>query len=213
MNTFKPSFFFEKRLWKKFPIVIGVDEVGRGAVAGPVVAGAVVFFENQEAGIKNQGITIDDSKRLTERQRNIAQKWIKKNCLWAIGSVSTSYINSHGIVKSTNKAFRQAIYKLLNKLNAEKKVFLLADAFYIKYVQGIGLKNQKAIVKGDQRSLTIASASIIAKVYRDKLMVDHSTKSEFKKYRWNENKGYGTRYHLEAIKNHGICRLHRKEFV
>lgn len=220
----KPSFFFEKKLWQKFPIIIGVDEVGRGAVAGPVVAGAVVFSSQySEVSYQKEGIKIDDSKRLTERQRSVAENWIKRNCLvWAIGSTSTGFINRYGIVAATNKAFRQAIKMLLDKLyNRDQPLrvdplqnkFLLADAFHIKYTRGIPLKNQKAIIKGDQKSLSIASASIIAKVYRDNLMVDLSCKRGFKKYKWDKNKGYGTKYHLEAIKRYGICDLHRKDFV
>lgn len=201
----KPDFSFEKKLWKKYPIVIGVDEVGRGALAGPVVAGAVVFNNI------NITIKIDDSKRLTEKQREKGVKWIKKNCLaWAVGETSVYYINKFGIVKATEIAFRKAIKNLLSILKKEK-TFLIVDAFYVKYVKGIGLKHQKAIIKGDQKSISIASASIIAKVYRDKLMRKLSLK--FKHYGWDRNKGYGTKEHVAQISRSGISPYHRISFV
>lgn len=213
----KPDLSLEVSLWRKFPIVIGVDEVGRGAIAGPVVAGAVAFgIQNSEFRIQNEEIRIDDSKRLTEKQREKAAKWIKINCLgWAVGECSSFYINRHGIVKATHKAFRQAIKKLLTGVGSSHrfshKKFLLVDAFYIKYVKGIGLKNQKAIVHGDQKSLSIAAASIIAKVYRDKLM--KKLHKKHRHYLWNKNKGYGTKEHFKCVEKYGITLLHRKLFL
>ncbi len=201
----KPDFSFEKRLWKKFPIVIGVDEVGRGALAGPVVAGAVAL-KNINIPVK-----IDDSKKLNAKQREIADKWIRKNCLaFGIGKSPVSVINKYGIVKATEIAFRKAIRSLLVKIEKEK-TYLLVDAFYIKYVKGIGLKNQKAIIKGDQKSITIASASIIAKVYRDKLMQNLSLK--YKKYGWEKNKGYGTKKHRLCLQRYGETVYHRSLFI
>lgn len=93
----------------------------------------------------------------------------------------------------------------------ERKFFVLVDAFHIKYLRGIGLKNQKAIVKGDQRSISIAAASIVAKVYRDSLMRRLSVRNS--KYRWGVNKGYGTKLHQEAIIQFGITNLHRRQFI
>lgn len=207
-----PNFRNEKTLWRKKYLVIGVDEVGRGAIAGPVVAAAVTFGPAQ---IKNLGIRIDDSKRLTEKQREKASKWIKKNCLgWAVGEASASYINRYGIVKATHKAFRIAIKKLIDnyaRVRPLHKAFLLTDAFHIKYVKGIGLKNQKAIIHGDQKSVSIASASIIAKVYRDNLM--RKLHKKHRKYLWYKNKGYGTKKHLMSVATYGITLFHRKLFL
>ena len=105
-------------------------------------------------------------------------------------------------------AFRRAIK------NCGKRIdYLLVDAFYIPYVKGLRRKNQTPIVKGDTKSVSIAAASIIAKVYRDKLMRAISEDPKYKKYRWQENKGYGTLRHRKAIMKYGITKLHRKKFV
>ncbi len=215
-----PNFRFERKLWKRgYRIIAGVDEVGRGSFAGPVVAAAVAFapMTNLQLPIyneKRQKIIIDDSKRMTAKQREKAEKWIKENVLsWGIGEVSTTLINRSGMAKATKKAFRKAISETRKKLG--KKIdYLLADAFFISYVPGLPRKRrQLAIIDGDQKSFSIAAASIIAKVYRDKLMLRLSKKSKFKKYGWGRNKGYGTKEHQKAIKKYGITRYHRKQFV
>ncbi len=208
-----PTFGYEQKLWKKGYLVIGVDEVGRGALAGAVVAGAVVF--PKQFLLRETDVKIDDSKRLTPQVRQHSGEWIKKNCLACeIGVVSVAYINKEGIVKATMKALREAISKIRARSDlAGVKTYLLADAFHIKYVRGIGLKNQKAIVKGDQCSLSIAGASIVAKVYRDNLMRSFGRQRGFKKYKWAENKGYGTRRHVEALRKYGPSAYHRKTFI
>lgn len=223
-----PNFSYEKKLWKRgFGFVAGADEVGRGALAGPVVGTAVVFlrFANLQA-LNYSNIRINDSKKLSAKQREKASKWIKRHSLaWGIGEVSVAVINKLGIAKATKMAFRKAIAKCNNRLqstgyslrhkkavvSSQKAVdFLLIDAFYLPYTKNLRRKNQLAIIKGDQKSTSIAAASIIAKVYRDKLMVELSRK--YRRYGWNKNKGYGTKEHQEAIKKWGITRLHRKEF-
>jgi ribonuclease HII len=210
-----PNFRFERKLWKKgYKIVAGVDEVGRGSFAGPVVAGCAVFDENSKFKIHNLEVRIDDSKRMTAKQREKSEKWIKENALsWGIGEISTTLINRSGMAKATKKAFRKAISETRKKLG--KKIdYLLADAFFISYVPGLPKKRrQLAIIDGDQKSISIAAASIIAKVYRDKLMISLSKQSKYKKYKWGQNKGYGTREHQKAIKKYGITRYHRKKFV
>ena len=221
-----PDFSFEEKLWKKgFEVVAGADEVGRGSLAGPLVAAAVVFPASFARCLlaKLKGIKINDSKKLSAKQREIAAVWIKENCLaWGIGEVSVSFINKHGIVKATRKAFRKALGETRNKLQDTKIDFLLVDAFYISYTKGIKRKNQLAVVKGDEKSFSIAAASIIAKVYRDKLMSSLARrdlaklkyyKQDLRKYAWEKNKGYGTKEHVEAIKKYGVTKLHRKMFV
>ena len=202
-----PDFSFEKKLAKKgYKLVAGVDEVGRGSFAGPIVAGCVVFPQDSRFTIPDP-IVINDSKKLTARRREKASEWIKENALaWAVGEISASKINSLGMAKASRMAFRKAIAKV-------KTDFLLIDAFYIPFVKGLRRKNQLAIVKGDTKSVSIAAASIIAKVYRDKLMTSLSKQSKFKPYRWGKNKGYGTREHQAAIKKYGTTREHRKQFV
>lgn len=201
-----PNFSFERVLWKKgHEFVAGVDEVGRGCLAGSVVAGCVVFAKET---VVPKGIRIDDSKKLTAKQREKAASWIKENAFWGIGSAPASLINRSGIGKATKTAFRRAITEVRAKNPID---FLLIDAFYIPWVKGLKRKNQEAIIKGDGKSLTIGAASIIAKVYRDSEMKKLSRK--YPKYGWEKNKGYGTKEHQVAIKKYGITRLHRKLFV
>ena len=228
-----PNFSFEKKFWKKgFKIVAGVDEVGRGCFAGPVVAAAVVFtsiervtrdgepqVRGPELVSRRKGLgagewqdprlIINDSKKLSPKQREIASFWIKRNALvYGIGKASVAEINKFGIKKGSEIAFRRAIR------NCSKRIdYLLIDAFYIPYVKGLRRKNQTPIIKGDTKSVSIAAASIIAKVYRDKLMTKLFENPKYKKYKWNENKGYGTLSHRKAIKRYGITRFHRKKFV
>ena len=202
-----PDFSYEKKLWKKsFRHVAGCDEVGRGCFAGPVVAGCVIFSKSVKKGL---AVKINDSKKMTANQREKASYWIKRNASgYGIGKASVSEINKHGIKKASETAFRRAIK------NTNKRVdFLLIDAFYLPYVKNLKRKNQLAIVRGDGASFSIASASIIAKVYRDKLMQRLGEAAGFKRFGWGRNKGYGTRKHQRAILNYGITRHHRKQFV
>ena len=161
---------------------------------------------------------------MTSGQREKAEVWIKDNCLvWGIGKAGVAVINRKGLVKATEMAFRRAIDACSKNLesrivNSGKKAeihnsqfkiqFLLVDAFYLPYIRGLRRKNQMAIIKGDEQSFSIAAASIVAKVYRDRLMQELS--KTHKKYGWEKNKGYGTKEHQDAIKRYGVTRLHRK---
>lgn len=250
-----PNFLFEKKIWQKgYKFIAGIDEVGRGALAGPVVAGCVVFGKAIKEKIKKlrkeemkngrskklknnltikkfDNLIIDDSKRLTSKQREVANRWIRENALtWGIGEASASEIDRIGIVKATSKAMRKAIGNANQRLH-NRIQYLLVDAFYIPYIRGIrmpsknkrkdkmteikknGSGQQKAIIKGDQKSFSIASASIIAKVYRDNLMIALSKKKQYKKYVWEKNKGYGTSEHRKAIDRYGAAHLHRRSFT
>jgi len=226
MKKSKPHFFFEKKLWKKgYKHIAGVDEVGRGSFAGPVVAGCVIFEKNLQIP---ENIKINDSKKLTPRQREKGAKWIKENATsWGVGEVSTSVINRLGMAKATKMAFRKSISQARKRLGKSID-YLLIDAFFIPYVRqlparrkkdgkGRYIKNPKgkqmAIVDGDEKSLSIAAASIIAKVYRDRIMVKLGKNPRFKKYGWSRNKGYGTKEHRSVIKKYGITKYHRKDFV
>lgn len=207
-----PNFNYEKKLWKKgFNFIAGCDEVGRGCFAGPVVAAVVVFPKDL---ILNEEIIINDSKQVKARKREKGSSWIKKNALtWGIGEIPVSTINRLGMAKATHMAFRMAIINANKKLDSSKIDYLLIDAFYLPYIKGLRRKNQKAIIKGDTKSISIAAASMIAKVYRDKEMLSLSKNRKFKKYGWGRNKGYGTRQHQTAIKKYGLTRYHRKAFV
>lgn len=212
-----PNLKHEKSLWKKGFLVIGVDEVGRGCLAGPLTVGAVCFpiLCNKDQIQELEFIGINDSKKLTKLKREELSKIIKKtSILHATATVGVNIINKKGVVKAIQMAARKAIKNIRSKTKNKKlnyNFYILADAFYIKYVKGIGLKNQKAIIHGDEISISIAAASIIAKVERDKLMDTLSKKHP--KYKWSKNKGYGTREHINAIKRHGTTNLHRDLFV
>lgn len=200
-----PNFTFENECWKRgVKLLGGIDEVGRGALAGPVVASCVVFPANFLNDFPSQ-IIIKDSKKLTPKQRNLANIWIQSNCIFGIGIASVVEINNYGIVKATHKANRRAIKS--TKIDIEE---LLIDAFYIP---GIFKGRQKAIIRGDNLSISIAAASIVAKVYRDELMANLAVKPKYQKYFWQNNKGYGTLTHRNAIKKHGTTNLHRNLFV
>ncbi|QQG47969.1 MAG: ribonuclease HII [Candidatus Woesebacteria bacterium] len=213
-----PNFSFERGLWKQgHKLVAGMDEVGRGAFAGPVVTAAVIFeptaialssrLRSQKDAIRSM-VRINDSKKLTPKQRELASFWIKENCLaWAIGEASVSEINKNGIVDATNMAFRRAVKSLI------RIDYLLIDAFYVPYVSGVSQKKQKAIIRGDSKSISIAASSIIAKVYRDKLMEEFSKSPPYLPYLWHKNKGYGTKEHRDAIAINGPTKLHRTLFL
>ena len=203
-----PDYFFEKKLYKKgYRCIAGVDEVGRGCFAGSVVAAGVIL--NSGALPLDRSIVVNDSKRLTPMARERASYWIKRNALcYGIGWATVAQINKLGIKKATEIAFRKAIARCKLKID-----YLLIDAFYIPYVKGLRRKNQKAIVKGDTKSISIAAASVIAKVYRDDLMRKLGNEPKYRKYGWGRNKGYGTLRHRKAIKKYGLTRLHRKQFV
>jgi len=205
----KPDYFFEDNLRKLgYKYIAGADEVGRGCFAGPVVAGCVVF---KKACSPPKNIKIDDSKRLTPKQREMAEVWIKQKALvWAVGKVPASMINRIGMAQATKVAFRKAVAQTRRKVPID---FLLIDAFYIPWVKGLRRKNQKAIIDGDQKSFSIAAASIVAKVYRDKLMQRIARNPKYKKYDWGKNKGYGTKTHQKAIIKLGLTRYHRRVFV
>lgn len=201
-----PTFREEKKFWKKgYTVVIGTDEVGRGAFAGPVVAAAVAL---DNGALENLGI--NDSKLLTPKLREKLAKEIKKQSVWVITEVGVSVINKVGIGKATTMAFRKAITSITDRVSSIKGCYVLVDGFHVKYIKGIGSKKQKAIIKGDQKSITIAAASIIAKVYRDRLM-KHLHKL-YPMYGFAKHKGYGTREHQAAIKKHGLSKIHRKSF-
>lgn len=187
-----------------------MDEVGRGSWAGPVVAAAVLFEKNYCIRDLALPVLIDDSKKLTAKQRNEASEWILENALLVgIGKGSVRKINTRGIVPATNSAFRKA-FKLVK--NSEIKEFLLfIDAFYIPRLPGVKKENQTPLIKGDSIEFTIAAASIVAKVYRDALMAKLGT--SFPEYQWPHNKGYGTKAHQEALKKFGPTKHHRTLFI
>ena len=177
-------------------IIAGVDEVGRGSLVGPVYAAAVILKK------KIDKKKLKDSKKLTKINRQILEKYIKKNSYWSIGSASLKEIERFNILNASLLAMKRAIKKL-NK----KPSHVLIDGNKIPKIKNYNLKY---VVKGDEKMPEISAASIIAKVSRDRLITKMSKK--YIKYSWNKNAGYGTKDHLSAIKKFGITKHHRKTF-
>ncbi|MBI4036654.1 ribonuclease HII [Candidatus Daviesbacteria bacterium] len=194
-----PTTYIEKSLWKKgFRNIAGVDEVGRGSFAGPVVAAAVVFPKKFKI---IEGLA--DSKLLKPRQRErVAEKIKKQAKCWAVAEISVAKINRERIGKATQMAFRKAL-----RILSPTPDFVLIDAFYIKH---LNRRRQKPVKDGDKICASIAAASVIAKVYRDKIM--RRLHYKYPQYGFGKHKGYGTKAHQEAIRINGLSRIHRKSF-
>ena len=183
--------------------VIGVDEAGRGPLAGPVVAVAVILKEYTE-----ELDEINDSKKLTEKKREKLYDIIMKNFDVAVGISTVEEIDKLNILNADFLAMRRAL-KDLKSLKNEKEYTVLVDG-NLKIKEYIG--KQLPIVKGDAKSLSIAAASIIAKVTRDRLMKDLA--NIYPDYSFEKHKGYGTKAHIEAIKDKGTIEgVHRKVFL
>ena len=197
-----PNLSIEKKLWAQgYHFIAGVDEVGRGAWAGPVVAAAVVFPQNVEIP---QGLR--DSKLLTPKKREELNEKIKEIALsCAVGECRSPIIEKKGIAVAAQMAMRQALKKL-----SPEPDFSLVDYFTLKYIKK---SSQKAVKKGDLRCVSIAAASIVAKVFRDNLMRELDNDKEFEVYQFGKHKGYGTKLHQEAIRRFGVSRVHRVSFV
>lgn len=206
----RPHLEKERSLWQEDFLVIGVDEVGRGALAGPVYVGFVILRPGRKYNYENIGI--NDSKKLSAQKRQRLDKKIRQMTLVSLTCFSTvEKVNAKGIVKATERAVREGIQKIRQRFPPQTKFFLLIDGFAIKNIRGLGLKNQRAIIKGDSICISIAAASIIAKVERDRVMSELA--SEHPHYYWNLNKGYGTKAHRDAVRTRGITKHHRLLFV
>jgi ribonuclease HII len=205
-----PNLKEEKKLWKQgFKIIAGLDEAGRGPLAGPVVAVATVlklgnfkigkFIENYKLKIENLGVR--DSKKLSAKQREeIYEKLVAcKDIVWGVGIVSEKVIDKINILQATKLAMKKAIKKLYPD-------FLLIDG---NFGLDIDIK-QKSIIKGDQKVFSISAASIIAKVTRDRIMQKYHKK--YLNYGFDKHKGYPTKAHFASLKKFGPCKIHRKSF-
>lgn len=201
----KPTLNFEQIiLTERGPVLIaGVDEAGRGALAGPVVAAAVILPLHNVANLARL-TQVNDSKQLTSKQREAIFDLIQEMALaWGVGQVEAREIDQMGISSATKEAMRQAIMAL-NPVAG----FVLVDG-------NVRLKNvaipQQTIIRGDQQSLTIAAASIIAKVTRDRHMLIQA--QQYPAYQFEQHKGYGTSQHLNLLAQHGPSTIHRYSFA
>ena len=194
---------------KGYKYIAGVDEVGRGPLAGPVVTAAVVLPEDFAV------LGVDDSKKLSEKRREKLYDQIIDGCLaYGIGMADHKVIDEINILQATKKAMKDAVAACDLQLRvkaggaADASIgFVLLDAVNLEGLD----KPQHAVVKGDSKVLAIAAASIVAKVTRDRMMVEFA--KEYPWYAFEKNKGYGTKDHYAGLREHGLCPIHRKTFL
>ena len=190
---------------KGYSLIAGVDEVGRGPLAGPVVAAACIFDRDVDI------VGIDDSKKLSEKKREQFFDEIKDKALaYGIGEASCEVIDEINILEATKLAMKRAIDeadKMLESKGRDRIQIVIFDAVKINDLK----KEQMSVIKGDQTYFSVAAASILAKVTRDNLMKEYD--KVYPEYRFASNKGYGTKAHYEGIKKAGITEIHRKSFL
>ena len=190
---------YERNIMKKnnFSFIAGIDEAGRGPLAGPVVAAAVILPRDFD------GLEITDSKKLSPRKREEYFFHITSNpnVFYGISAISAKRIDEINILNATYEAMKSAVSQL-----SPPPEFCLIDGLPVPHFPF----SSKSIVKGDSKVLSIAAASILAKVFRDGEMLKYDI--EFPEYGFARHKGYGTSFHFEALKKYGSCRIHRKTF-
>ncbi len=223
-----PNFNEEKKLWRRgYKLVVGLDEAGRGPLAGPVIACAITV--RQIPNSKFQALKLRDSKQLTEKQREKFYKILTRNSdiEWGVGIVSEKIIDKINILEATKLAMKKAVKNLEKKINLKKNIkkqscqilrdrvksdmkksaeFLIVDG---KMNLNITLP-QKSIIKADKKVFSCAAASIIAKVTRDRIMKKYDKK--YPQYGFKKHKGYPTRAHFAVLQRLGPCPIHRKSF-
>ena len=193
----KPTYDIELDLRNQgYKHIICIDEVARGTLVGSVVA-AAVYLPDSGFDLSE----INDSKKLSAKKREYLYDKITSECDWAIGQVDEKLIDEINIFQATKLAMRQVIYKM------NEADFVLIDGNFLP--ENIDIP-EKCIIRGDSLSVSIAAASIVAKVTKDRIMIELDKK--FPIYNWKSNMGYGTKEHLEAIKLYGPCVYHRKTF-
>ncbi len=211
-----PNFREERRLWRKgYSVVVGLDESGRGPLAGPVVAAAVCFRANNikerffdKFSTENESFpVIKDSKKLFSEKRERIYQFLKQKpeVEWGIGRVSEKVIDKINILEATKLAMERAVK------NLEKKIGQRADFLILDGNFAINLdRPQESIIKADEKIFLCVVAGIIAKVVRDKIMLKYHKK--YPCYGFDRHKGYPTRFHRDMIKKNGFCPFHRKSF-
>ena len=193
----KAAHEFAREFIEKYDLVCGIDEVGRGPLAGPVVTAAVILPKDCDI------LYINDSKKLSEKKRKeVSEQILEKAVAVGFGIADEETIDKVNILNATKMAMREAVANLDPKPN-----FALVDAVYI---EDLGIE-QQGFVKGDAKSMSIAAASIVAKVKRDTFMEEMDEK--YPEYGFKSNKGYGTKAHMDALREYGPCPIHRLSFL
>ncbi len=192
---------YEQKAWNTGTYIVGIDEAGRGCLAGPVVAGAVALIAPANEPF------LMDSKLLTPQKRAHAHTWIQKNAKYAVGMASSDYIDRTNILQATTHAMMLALKNLLHQLETPPSL-ILVDAVKLPHSFGI---MREAHFRGEQLSISIAAASIVAKETRDALMKRQA--DYFPCFSFAQHKGYGTRAHYQEIAKHGATAIHRLSFA
>lgn len=198
-----PDTELEKRLWKKgFKYVIGIDEAGRGPLAGPVCAGAVAISKDP---VINP--LIRDSKKMTRKRREEAFEYIKENSVgYGIGMVDAKVIDDLGIQEAVRMAMVDAIEQVEDMIKC-KADYLIIDGNGVLSIEGY---TQEKLIKGDLHHYSISCASILAKVTRDRYMYEMS--KIYPVYGFDRHVGYGTKYHMDMLNTYGPCEIHRRSY-
>ena len=199
-----PDIELEKKLWKKgFKIVVGIDEAGRGPLAGPVAAGAVVIEREDQVVEK-----VRDSKKMTKKQREEAEGKIKEvSTAWGVGLVDSREIDEIGIQEAVKKAMILALVQVERMLK-KRAEYLIVDGTNVLPI--IGYKMER-IQEGDLNHYSISAGSVLAKVGRDRVMREYA--KQYPKYGFERHVGYGTRLHMEMLEKYGPCDIHRRCFA
>lgn len=213
-------------MWRQGAVLIGVDEAGRGPLAGPVTAAAFTLLPNAKCKTQNEKfrspaerddfesllkLGVTDSKKLTPKKREkiFEVLTVDERVLWAAGEASEREIDELNILRASLLAMKRAVDLLFkkNKFLAEERAGIFVDGREV--IPGLAV-SQKSVIGGDGKIFSIAAASIIAKVTRDRLMAEYAKK--YPQYRFEKHKGYGTKLHFEMIRAHGLCPIHRRSF-
>lgn len=188
-------------------VIVGVDEAGRGPLAGPVVAGAVHLPrepKKTKRGWEIDGVRLFDSKQLDEAEREEAYAWITANCPWGVALSTALDIDDQGIMASNESAMQRAVAMLAKTVTPTYLLVDGRDKYWFDYVHS-------SLIEGDAKEACIAAASIVAKVTRDRMMLEYA--KEFPVYGFDGHKGYAAPSHIDALKTHGPCAIHRRSFL
>lgn len=189
-------------------VTVGLDEAGRGPLAGPVVAGAVhlpyTVKTCRKGGWTVQGVRLFDSKQLTSDEREEAYAWITEHCPWGVALSTAADIDTKGIMASNESAMQRAVAMLAETITPTELLVDGRDKYSFDYAHS-------SIVKGDAKEACIAAASIVAKVTRDSMMLAYA--KAFPLYGFERHKGYAAPSHIGALKKHGPCAIHRRSFL